>query len=68
MTNNLIYMSVYNGFLGDIIKQLYKKARKMILVQSLRLVEETVKCIKQVQGPLGVAILEKMLSVLNTNP
>jgi hypothetical protein len=64
--NNLIYISVNFGFLEDTIKQL--KTRKMTLVQSLGLIEEAEKCIEQVQGPLGVAVKEKMHSVLHKNP
>lgn len=60
--NNLIYISVNFGFLEDTIKQL--ETRKMTLVQSLGLIEESEKCIEQVQGPLGVAVKEKMHSVL----
>ncbi|KAL4112044.1 hypothetical protein QTP88_015892 [Uroleucon formosanum] len=40
----------------------------MTLVQSLGLIEEAEKCIEQVQGPLGVAVKEKMHSVLHKNP
>ena len=40
----------------------------MTLVQSLRLIEEIKKCIEQVQRPLGVAVKEKMHSVLHKNP
>lgn len=64
--NNLIYISVNFGFLEDTIKQL--ETRKMTLVQSLELIEEAEKCIEQVQGPLGVAVKEKMHSVLHKNP
>lgn len=64
--NNLIYISVNFGFLEDTIKQL--ETRKMTLVQSLGLIEEAEKCIEQVQGPLGVAVKEKMHSVLHKNP
>jgi len=40
----------------------------MTLVQCLGFTEEAVKCIEQVQGPLGLAVKEKMHSVLNKNP
>lgn len=59
--NNLIYISVNFGFLEDTIKQL--ETRKMTLVQSLGLVEVAVKNIEQVQGPLALAVKEKMHSV-----
>jgi hypothetical protein len=35
---------------------------------SSKLFVEAVQCIEQVQRPLGVAIKEKMYSVLNKNP
>lgn len=39
----------------------------MTLVQSLEVIEEAVKRIEQVQGPLGVTVKEKIHSVLNKN-
>jgi len=40
----------------------------MTLVQCLGFTEEAVKCIKQVQDSLRVAVKEKMQNVLNKNP
>jgi hypothetical protein len=42
--------------------------RKMALVQSLRLVEEALKCTEEVQVSLEVAVKEQMHSALNKNP
>jgi len=55
--NKLVYISVNFVFLKDTIKQL--ETRKITLVQSFGLTEETVENIKQVQGPLGKAVKEK---------
>lgn len=35
------------------------EAREVTLVQSLEVIGEAVKCIQQVQGPLGVVVKEK---------
>jgi len=51
--------------LKETIKQL--EIRKMTLVQSLGLIEEAVKCVDQVEGPLSGS-KRKTHNVLNKNP
>jgi len=48
------------------IKQI--ETRKNTLVQSLGAIEEAVEYIRQVKETIGVAVKEKMHSVLNKNP
>lgn len=47
------------------LKQL--ETREITLVQSLELVDDGIKYIEHVQGPLAVAVTEKMINVLNKN-
>ncbi|XP_050061427.1 uncharacterized protein LOC126551598 [Aphis gossypii] len=65
LKNELVYISVNYFFLVDVITKL--ETRDLTLVDSLNIVEETVKKLEKVQGKIGEIINTKIKNILQKN-